>query len=270
MNHLCCGTTPRQYLVLAKTPWAVEGLCYGSRIYMDTFCDGQPTLLSQNVTSRHVFHSCPRFFRSSCFPRCVFVPFLRLNAERLISTFIQKKASSLTLRNVHNALPARDLSSDIPPQVCVSVLCFPSAPFLIIKLVQCNATCSPILTTLQNCTSWTCACTEENAQAVEVCGDCVAAVVPLSTVEVQSLLDGTFSTWSFPVYSNSSFFFPRICGKLLFSICPLVDDVHRRPVFASCYSDCMRLLPVTARNCRALVLSKMVTVVSLDLFCFSS
>jgi hypothetical protein len=72
---------------------------------------------------------------------------------------------------------------------------------------QCNATCSPILTTLQNCQSWSCACTEANAQAVENCGDCVAAVVPLSTAEVQYLLDGAF--WSFLSIRSHCFFFPQ-------------------------------------------------------------
>jgi hypothetical protein len=115
MNHLCCGTTPRQYL-----SWrAVEGQCYGSRIY--TY-----------IPLRRATHSSlSERYQQTCFPSLPsFLSQLLLSKVRFCSerratksSTFYPKASSLTLRNIHNALPARDLSSDIPPQVCVCLCC---------------------------------------------------------------------------------------------------------------------------------------------------
>jgi hypothetical protein len=105
-------------------------------IYIYTFATGNPLFSLRNVTSRHVFHSCPRFFRSSCFPRCVFV---RLNAERLISCSCKKPPRSLyatytTLFQLVTSPP-----TFLPRCVCVCVVfSFRSISYHKTCAVQCH------------------------------------------------------------------------------------------------------------------------------------
>jgi hypothetical protein len=177
---MCCGGPDS---ILHTKP---NAMVYSSRIY--TWLRHP---LSQNVTTKHVFRSCPCFFSSSCFPRCVVPSWL--DAERLSHITLASKSP----RSPYATYTTLIITS--PPKFLprwVSFRCCDTYHFSYHNL-QCNATCDPILTTLANCTSWSCACTEANAQAVEDCGDCVVAVVPKAEQKVQFLLDGTSPDWSF-------------------------------------------------------------------------